>query len=98
VVPVNFVLRDGQVVFRTSPHTSLGRHAHGTTVAFEIDDIDDFTQSGWSVLVRGTATYVDPDELPDAADVRPQPWPQGVRTLQLRIRPHSLTGRRLLSG
>jgi hypothetical protein len=98
VVPVNYVLHDGNVFFRTSPHTELGRHTRSATVAFEVDDIDDFTQSGWSVLVRGPAEYVDPDDLPAAEDARPTPWPQGMRPLHVRIRPRSISGRRLLSG
>jgi uncharacterized protein len=97
-VPVNYVIHDGNVLFRTSPHTSLGQHAPGAAVAFEVDEIDDFTQSGWSVLVRGPSEYVDADDLPTAADARATPWPQGVRTLQVRIRPLSITGRRLLAG
>ena len=97
-VPVNYVIHDGMVLFRTSPHTSLGQHAPSATVAFEVDEIDDFTQSGWSVLVRGPAEYVDPDDLPTASDSRPVPWPQGVRTLHVQVRPLSITGRRLLAG
>ena len=96
IVPVNYVVHDGMVLFRTSPHTSLGRHAQSATVAFEVDEIDEFIQSGWSVLVRGPAEYVDPDDLPTAPDSRPTPWPQSVRTLYVRIRPRSITGRRQL--
>lgn len=98
VVPVNYALHHGTVFFRTSPHTAVGRHARSAPVAFEVDDIDDFTQSGWSVLVRGRAEYVDPDDLPTAAGEGPKPWPQGVRTLHVRIVPRSITGRRLLPG
>jgi len=97
-VPVNYVIHDGMVLFRTSPHTSLGQHAPSATVAFEVDEIDDFTQSGWSVLVCGPAEHVDPDDLPTASDSRPAPWPQGVRTLHVQVRPLSITGRRLLAG
>jgi nitroimidazol reductase NimA-like FMN-containing flavoprotein (pyridoxamine 5'-phosphate oxidase superfamily) len=97
-VPVNYVVHDGMVLFRTSPHTSLGQHARSAAVAFEVDEIDDFSQSGWSVLVRGPAEYVDPDDLPTGRNSRPVPWPQGVRTLHVRIRPLSITGRRLLPG
>jgi nitroimidazol reductase NimA-like FMN-containing flavoprotein (pyridoxamine 5'-phosphate oxidase superfamily) len=98
VVPLNYVLHEGMVLFRTSPHTSVGRHARSGPVAFEVDEIDDFTQSGWSVLVRGRAEYPDPDDLPTVAGERPNPWPRGVRTLHVWIRPRSITGRRLLPG
>ncbi len=57
-LPVNFVLDGNAVLFRTSPHNSLARHLEGANVAFEVDDFDDYTQSGWSVLVRGVASYV----------------------------------------
>jgi uncharacterized protein len=98
VVPVNYVVSHGVVFFRTSPHTSVGRHARSAPVAFEVDEIDDFTQSGWSVLVRGRAEYVDAEDLPTAPDERPHPWPRGVRTLHVRIVPRSISGRRLLPG
>jgi hypothetical protein len=97
-VPVNYVVHDGLVLFRTSPHTSLGRHMHDTPVAFEADEIDDVTESGWSVLVRGRAAYVDVDDLPTSTSSRPAPWPQGVRTLHVQVRPQAITGRRLLPG
>jgi hypothetical protein len=61
VLPANFVLADDAVIFRTSPRTELARYLDGRRVAFEVDDIDDFRQSGWSVLVRGAARFV---ELP----------------------------------
>jgi nitroimidazol reductase NimA-like FMN-containing flavoprotein (pyridoxamine 5'-phosphate oxidase superfamily) len=98
VAPVNYVVDGGSVYFRTSPHTSLGRNLLNATVAFEVDEVDDFTQSGWSVLVRGPAERVGVDDLPAAARPRPTPWAQGSRTLHVRIRPRSVTGRRLLPG
>src|SRR5215217_2525210 len=59
VLPVNFVVADDAVVFRTSPHNEMARHLDGQPVAFEVDHVDDFTQSGWSVLVRGTGRFVE---------------------------------------
>lgn len=93
-VPVNYVIHDGMVLFRTSPHTSLGQHAPSAAVAFEVDEIDDFTESGWSVLVRGTAAFVDdPATLP--RDERPVPWAEGTRSLFVHVPGTSVTGRRL---
>jgi len=94
VVPVNHVVDGEDIVFRTSPHTELGRSmAHGP-VAFEVDDFDDFSQSGWSVLVQGSAQYEDPDAVP--TEERPHPWAEGARGLIVRIRPRQVTGRRLI--
>jgi len=95
VIPVNFLLREGTVLIRTSPHGALGRLVHHGVAAFQVDDIDDFTQSGWSVLLRGRVEPVTSDELP-AEDARPVVWPEGQRSLHLRLTPSTVTGRRLL--
>jgi uncharacterized protein len=94
---VNYVSQQGTVLLRISPHSSVGRHIRGRVVGFEVDEIDTATRSGWSVLVRGTARFVDVEDLPLGDDARPQPWPEGVRSLHVRITPRSVTGRRLLA-
>lgn len=94
VLPVNYVVHGQGVLFRTSPHNTIARHIGGTRSAFEVDEIDDFTQSGWSVLLRGPAELVeDVQGLPREA--RPVPWVEGTRSLYVRIRASSITGRRL---
>lgn len=94
VLPVNYVVHEGDVVFRTSPHNSIARHVNRRPAAFQVDEIDDFTQSGWSVLLRGTAELVeDVHDLP--RDARPVSWAEGARTLFVRVPGHSVTGRRL---
>ena len=94
VLPVNFLVDDLGVVFRTSPHNSIAPFVHGGRAAFEIDEVDDFTQSGWSVLISGTADVVDEaGALP--AEARPLPWAEGVRSMYVRIAARSVTGRRL---
>jgi uncharacterized protein len=98
VLPVNYVLDGETVLFRTSPANSIGRHLDSAAVAFEVDEFDDFTQSGWSVMVRGLATFVPYDELPGDDAHRPFPWADGVRTLYVRVTPGSVAGRRLLPG
>ena len=98
VLPVNYVLDGETVLFRTSPHNAIARHVDGSTVAFEVDDFDDYTQSGWSVLVRGTARFVPPHEPPEFGALQPFPWVDGVRNLVVRISPVSVSGRRVLPG
>ncbi len=98
MLPVNYVVSGTGVMFRTSPHTPLAQHLASGAASFEVDEIDDFTQSGWSVLVRGTASYVEADELPGSEDARPAPWVGGVRTLHVRIAARSITGRRLVAS
>ena len=95
VLPVNYVLDHGDVLLRISAHSSLAQHLRSGLAAFEIDELDDYTQSGWSVLIRGDAAFVEVDDLPEPAEL-PVPWAEGNRTFHVRITPSSITGRRLL--
>jgi uncharacterized protein len=97
VLPVNYVVDLETVLLRVSPHSTLARNLRSAPASFEVDEFDDYNQSGWSVLVRGDAAYVDLAELPDE-DNRPIPWAEGERTFHIRITPHDITGRRLLSA
>lgn len=99
ILPVNFVVEEqGTVLFRTSPHSALAQHLTKSSsgVSFQVDDFDEFNQTGWSVLLRGEASVVSPNELPIGDDERPSPWVEGMRTLYVRLTPHGLSGRRLL--
>jgi nitroimidazol reductase NimA-like FMN-containing flavoprotein (pyridoxamine 5'-phosphate oxidase superfamily) len=96
VIPVTFVVDNGSVVFRVAPYSTLGQHIPGAQVAFEVDDIDDANRSGWSVVLRGRAEVIHPEEIPDLSE-RPEPWAEGRRPLHLRLTPDDVTGRRLVS-
>ena len=99
VLPVNHVVSGGAIWFRTSPYSELSRHlqhaGQESAVAFEVDGFDSYAESGWSVLVHGTATLPEHDERPEPEE-RPRPWVEGSRDLYVRVRPRSITGRRLL--
>lgn len=99
VVPVNYAVVDGAVVFRTAPGATPAL-AVGRRVAFEVDRFDEALSEGWSVLVVGTASSVtDPEDLrgmPDPA--RTAPWAGGERLLWVRIAPERVTGRRIRVG
>jgi transcriptional regulator with XRE-family HTH domain len=96
VVPVNYSVVDGAIVFRTASGTTPSL-ASGHQVAFEVDRIDDAFSSGWSVLTRGPAHAVtDPDEtrrLDERAYTAP--WAGSHRDLWIRIEPRTITGRRI---
>ena len=95
VVPVNFAVDGRSVVIRTSVSGELARHLPTTAVAFEADETDDFTQPGWSVLLRGLVEMVGPAG-PRDPEAQPDPWPAGDRSLLLRVTPSQVTGRRLI--
>ncbi|TCN29601.1 helix-turn-helix protein [Kribbella orskensis] len=95
VVPVNFTVHHGDIVFRTAATTAIGRYGEGP-VAFEVDRIDEGMHEGWSVLISGTARQADQDEtaaLGTTVDV--DPWAGGNRELYVLITPARITGRRV---
>jgi nitroimidazol reductase NimA-like FMN-containing flavoprotein (pyridoxamine 5'-phosphate oxidase superfamily) len=55
VLPVNFRLVDDHVVFRTGVGSKLDAATRGAVIAFEVDDVDPFAHTGWSVVVTGVA-------------------------------------------
>jgi len=96
VLPVNFVMLGGTIVFRTAAGTVIGAHGDDT-VAFEVDHIDEALGQGWSVLVRGQAHRVlQSGELRHVREaVALAPWPGGKRETFVRVVPSQLTGRRI---
>src|SRR3954471_10971396 len=62
--PVNFALWDDDVVFRSAAGTKLSVALEGHVVGFQVDRVDPVLQSGWSVLLHGTAVLMtDPDDM-----------------------------------
>ncbi|WP_337061476.1 pyridoxamine 5'-phosphate oxidase family protein [Kineococcus sp. G2] len=94
VLPVNFLLDDGAVLLRVRPGSALSTAAGGAVVAFQVDDIDDATRTGWSVTVVGRADVVG-DVLRRRALTALAPWAGGERDLVVRIGLEQVTGRRL---
>ena len=96
VFPVNFTLDGSAVVLRTDEGTTLHR-ARGEWVAFECDDADRMYHTGWSVLITGRAEEVRASEDLVRLQALPLgPWCPGPKGVWLRIRPCTITGRRIL--
>jgi uncharacterized protein len=93
VLPVNYVMDGDDVVIATTGYGAIARASTGARVAFEVDDLDEYTESGWSVVVRGRANRESPF---DQSTERPHPWADGTRTYLLRITNASVSGRRLI--
>ncbi|MFH8798310.1 helix-turn-helix domain-containing protein [Streptomyces sp. NPDC017936] len=96
IVPVNYSVVDGRIVFRTALGATPSLAA-GCPVAFEVDRIDDAFSEGWSVLVRGHARMVTDlgEERRLAQRAHSRPWAGGRRELWVRIDPYTVTGRRI---
>ena len=98
ILPVTYAYYGKTVVFRTSPYGVLSSLERHTRVAFEIDDIDEERESGWSVLVLGSAERVTQEyTLTTLWKTGPVPWASGTRNLFIAITPDSITGRSVRS-
>lgn len=97
--PVNYVLDEGSIVFRTSLGELLDDVLNSGAVAFEIDDIDVEDHTGWSVIVHGKAEEIwQPEELGHARSLPLRPWAPGEREHYVRIAPNWISGRRIVVG
>ena len=102
VVPVNYALHEGTIVFRTGQNSPMGEdlrtgieHAE-SKVAFEIDEISPATREGWSILVQGGAHPVDSEtERASVMQSGVEPWAGGEKELFVRVIPTRITGRRI---
>ena len=97
VIPVNFELFEGAVVIRVADTSRVLDGAVDAVVAFEADEIDSGTGTGWSVTVVGhTAEILDPCERARVLALPLVPWAGGTRDRLVRIPLDRVTGRRLL--
>lgn len=78
IIPVNFTVDTGTVVFRTATGTKLDALTARPAVAFEVDGIEQ--DMAWSVLVKGRAEPIRRlHELVETVTLPVHPWhPLGV--------------------
>jgi len=92
VLPVNHAVVGHRVVFRTFGGSLLHEALLREPVAFEVDDFDPSTRTGWSVVVRGIADLADPP-----TDVDLHPWADRVaRDDWVQVRAEEISGRRIV--
>jgi uncharacterized protein len=93
--PVNYVLQGNHILLRTNAD-GLAARLDGQVVAFEIDDADTDSRTGWSVVVTGTARVLrEAGELLrlDASPVTS--WAGPDHLTGVLITPGQITGRRI---
>jgi nitroimidazol reductase NimA-like FMN-containing flavoprotein (pyridoxamine 5'-phosphate oxidase superfamily) len=94
IFPLNHVVDQGTLVFRTAEGTKLAA-AVGHDVAYEVDGIGAEGAVAWSVVVKGRAREVTRlHESLEALDLPLQPWHRGPKPRLVRIEPEEVHGRR----
>jgi nitroimidazol reductase NimA-like FMN-containing flavoprotein (pyridoxamine 5'-phosphate oxidase superfamily) len=86
IFPVNFVVQNDTVLFRTAEGTKLFTTVMNEKVLFEADDHT--VAEGWSVIVRGTARL-----LTGAEEIQ-----QAEKLRYVRVTPTELTARHFTFG
>ncbi|WP_144205824.1 pyridoxamine 5'-phosphate oxidase family protein [Mycobacterium tilburgii] len=97
IFPVNYVVQNRTVLFRTAEGTKLFSAVASNVVVFEADDHD--ATEGWSVIVRGRARLLrTAAEIGEAERAELRPWTATVKKHYVRVIPTDITGRHFTFG
>jgi len=91
LVPINYVVEDRSILFRTAAGNKLLAAEMESEVAFEIDWVGE--DSAWSVLARGHLRHLDESEEDRLADLQTHPWGPSLKYDQVALAPAVVTGR-----
>ncbi|MBK6884983.1 MAG: pyridoxamine 5'-phosphate oxidase family protein [Tetrasphaera sp.] len=91
ITPINYVVDEDRLIFRTAEGGKLLGVVMNDDVAFEIDEIDD--EQATSVVLRGSARILEGDEA-DFVDTLPlRPWVDTTKLVVVAITPSEISGR-----
>ena len=91
VFPVNYAPDGRRLLFRSGPGTKLDA-SRDASVCFQVDDFDETTGAGWSVMLFGSIAELDQAAAPSTVSIHPAA--PGRRPLLLAFTPRRVTGRR----
>lgn len=74
IAPINYAVDGQRLIFRTAEGSKLLGVVMDADVAFEIDQVDDDTETAWSVVARGRASVLEGDEAREVDNLRLRPW------------------------
>lgn len=95
IFPINYVIDNGTIVFRSAAGTKLAASVLLHHVAFEIDGYEPHGRTAWSVVVKGKAHEIEKMmEVYDAQDLPLFPWVVSEKPNFVRITADEVTGRR----
>ncbi|MEZ5158185.1 MAG: pyridoxamine 5'-phosphate oxidase family protein [Candidatus Nanopelagicales bacterium] len=98
IYPVNYLVHEGQVIFKTAEGSKLASVMTHHEVAFEIDGYDEATNEAWSVVVAGMARVLNREADLDLADTLPLfPWNLDPKNHYVAIDADALSGRRFVA-
>lgn len=98
IFPVNFIVHDGRILFRTAEGSKLTSIVVNHAVAFEVDGHEPHENLAWSVVVLGSAQLVESDDESVVLEGLPLfPWNTAPKYNFVEIIPTQVTGRRFVA-
>ncbi len=100
ILPVNHLLVDGELYFRTETGSKLATAAAEGPVAVQADGVDPAHHLGWSVVAHGHTSIVTDQALVErlmAFDFTPWTTPD-AKLFWVRVRFEDISGRRIIGG
>jgi uncharacterized protein len=95
IFPINFLVDQGTIVFRTAEGSKLAAVITSPIVAFEADGYAPEAEEAWSVVVKGRAQEIKKlYDLVETAAFPLFPWHAGPKHRFVRIVPEDISGRR----
>lgn len=92
IFPINYVVHDGKILFRTAAGTKLAGSVAHDTVAFEIDSHSE--SEATSVVVKGTVELIENfSEIYEADEAGLIPWVPTLKYNYVYIVPTQVSGR-----
>lgn len=98
IFPVNYIVHEGRILFKTAEGTKLAGVMAHHDVAFEIDGYNAETNEAWSVVLSGLAQVITHDEELDELEKLPLfPWNLEPKNRFVAIEATGLSGRRFVA-
>jgi uncharacterized protein len=98
IFPVNYLVHEGEIYFKTAEGSKLASVMAHREVAFEIDGYDEVTNEAWSVVLIGMARVLSHDDEVEAAETLPLfPWNLAPKHRYVAIEATDLSGRRFVA-
>jgi nitroimidazol reductase NimA-like FMN-containing flavoprotein (pyridoxamine 5'-phosphate oxidase superfamily) len=96
---VNYAMDGEHVIFRTGDGTKFTASKRGEAVSFEVDEVDQHSRTGWSVVVSGWARVVDDlVRIGRLTEIGLEPWSGPLSHHWVAVNPERITGRRVEPG
>ena len=98
IFPLNYIVHDGRLLFRTAEGSKLASMAVNEAIAFEIDGYEAETNTVWSVVLQGHSRIVENDDESSQMEGLPLvPWNLSEKSNFVEISVSFMAGRRFIA-